>query len=58
MVPESPYYLMEKGNLQASIKSLCWLRGAPSEDLIAEEIKEVLAINYFHKYDLEIAICS
>ena len=40
-VPESPYYLMEKNDVKGSIKSLCWLRGAQSSDLIENEIREV-----------------
>lgn len=40
-LPESPYYLVYKKNINKAVKNLCWLRGDTSESSIDREISDI-----------------
>ncbi|KAL0937071.1 MFS monosaccharide transporter [Colletotrichum truncatum] len=44
LLPESPRYLVRKGNIEAATKALCYVRGQPAEsEYIRDELAEILA---------------
>lgn len=40
-VPETPHYLLSKGQTEKAASALQWLRGAPSVQDVEPELKEV-----------------
>lgn len=41
IVPETPHYLLGKGQTERAASALQWLRGAPSTQDVEPELKEV-----------------